>query len=471
MKECGILFPISVLPNKYGIGSFGKCAYDLIDFLIDTKQKYLQILPLGQTGYGDSPYQTFSFYAGSIYYIDLEILVEDGLLCYDDLIENNTLTINYEFLYNTRSLILKKAFSKFVINEEYLEFVQNKWIDDYALFMSLKEVFNCTWYDLPKNYKYREKESLNEFIDNNKYLINYYKFTQYLFCKQWILLKEYANKNNIKIIGDMPIYASYDSCDVWSNPSNFLLDNKLNLEFVSGCSSDEYCSDGQYWGNPLYDWEYLKENKFDLFVNRFNHNLMMYDKVRIDHFRGFASYYKIKVNDNPINGVWCSAYGKELFNELKLNKDNIIIEDLGYITQDVIRLVKHTKFNSMRVAVFGTNKDSIHLPSNYSSNSIAYSTTHDNMPINGWYKYLVNDEKLFIDKYYNSDKCFSIIKHLYKSKASVVIISIFDLLSLSEEYTLNKPNTLNNWITRLDDSYLDNKIKENLIKLVIKYNR
>lgn len=471
MNKCGILCPISILPNKYGIGSFGKCSYDLIDFLVECKQSYLQILPLGQTGFGDSPYQTFSFYAGSIYYIDLQFLINDGLLLQSDVSENDSKLIDYNFLYKSRIPLLKKAFLNFVINEDYNDFISNHWLEDYSMFMSLKEVFNCSWYELPINYKYRDKNSLDEFKENYIDLINFYKFTQYLFYKQWSNLKSYANKNNIKIIGDIPIYASYDSCDVWCNPSNFDFDEFLNPKYVSGCSSDEFCIEGQYWGNPIYNWEYIKGNNFDLFKKRFDYNLKMYDVVRVDHFRGYSSYFKIKYNCSPLTGVWCDAYGVDLFDTLNLDKNKIIIEDLGYITKDVIDLVKHTNFSNMRVSVFGLDNKSIHLPKNYNNNCVAYSSTHDNVPIKGWYKNLNDSDRKFIDKYYNGEICFSVIKHLYKSDAKLVIIAIQDLLQLAEEATFNKPNTLNNWTYRLDNNYLNSSFKNKLINLVIKYNR
>ncbi len=470
MKECGILFPISMLPNKYGIGSFGSCAFKLIDFLFETKQKYLQILPLGQTGFGDSPYQTFSFYAGSAYYIDLELLVEDGLL---DVLEiHDSEVVDYGYLYSTRFTILKKAYSKFIITDDYNKFTkENSWLADYALFMTLKEIYNCAWYDLPNNYKYREKNCLDEFCDVHIYTINFYKFIQYVFYKQWFNLKDYANSKGIKIIGDMPMYASHDSVDVWCDTNNYLLDDNLNPLYVSGCSKDEFCEDGQYWGNPIYNWNYIKKNNFTLFRSRFNHNLMMFDKVRIDHFRGFASYYKIKYKDIPNNGFWESCCGKELFNTLQLDRDRIIIEDLGHITNDVIELVDYTKFCSMRVSIFGLDNKSTHLPSNYISNCVAYTTTHDNFPVNGWYKKLNSNEKMFIDRYYNRNICFSMIKHLYRSNAKIVIIPIWDILELDECAVLNIPNTLNNWCYRLRSDIYNDEIKNKLINLVIKYNR
>lgn len=471
MKECGVLVSLSTLNNKYGIGSLGRCAFELIDFLYESKQKYLQILPLGQTGFGDSPYQTFSFYAGSVYYIDLDLLVEQGLLSNNDLICNEEDKVNYEFLYNTRFDILKKAFSNFKYCDKYYEFIKNEWLEDYAIFMSLKEVYKCSWFDLPNNYKYREKDALDEFKDNYINLINFYKFTQFIFYKQWFNLKDYANLKGIKIIGDIPIYSSYDSVEVWCDSCNYLLDDNLNLTYVAGCPKDEFCESGQYWGNPLYDWDYIKKNNFKLFKDRFDFNLNMYDVIRIDHFRGYSSYFKIKCNESPLSGVWCNACGVELFNELRLDKSRVIIEDLGHISEDVINLIKHTKFDSMKVATFGLDNMSDHLPNKYNNNCVAYTTTHDNIPINGFIKTLNDIDKRFLFKYYNHNICFSMIKHLYKSKAKLVIISLFDILELDEKATLNIPNTLNNWTYKLSSDCFTESIKRKLINLVNKYNR
>lgn len=471
MKECGLLVPLSILDNKYGIGTLGKCAFDLIDFLCESKQKYLQILPLGQTGFGDSPYQTFSFYAGSVYYIDLEFLIEEGLLEYDDIETHDTKSVDYNYLYNTRFSILKKAFSRFNKTTIYYEFIsENDWLEDYALFMSLKEVFDCPWYELPLNYKYREKNSIEDFKETYIELIDFYIFTQYLFFEQWNSFKDYANKKSVYIIGDMQMYASYDSVDVWVDPSNYQLDSHLIPKYVAGCPSDEFCLDGQCWGNPLYDWDYIKTNSFSLFKNKFDFNLKMFDKVRLDHFRGYSSYFKIKNGCDACSGEWEKAYGKELFTYLNLNVERIIVEDLGFITNDVVELVNYTKFPKMKVAVFGLDRDSPHLPCNYDVDDVVYTTTHDNGPINGYISNLSNDSISFLNKYYSHNICFSMIKHLYKSKAKLVIVSIFDLLELGVESTFNIPGTLNNWNYRLKD-YDTLDLKQKLINLVIKYNR
>lgn len=466
IKECGILFPIFSLNNKYGIGTLGRSSYEFIKFLSECKQKYWQILPIGQTGYGDSPYQTFSFYAGNIYLIDLEMLVENNLLSIDDLTRCEGNKIDYSFLYNTKYNILKKAYNNFVIDEEYIKFINNDWLDDYALFMTLKEVFKCNWYELNDCYKYRDIEMLNKFSLDNIEKINFYKFTQYIFFKQYYKMKQYANKHNVKIIGDLPIYASYDSVDVWRNPKQFLLDYNLDMEYVSGGPPDSFSKTGQYWGNPLYDWEYIKITNFKFLDKRFKYNLSLFDKLRIDHFRGYSSYYRIPKNDSAVNGEWIMSYGKELFDCLNLNKERIIIEDLGVITSDVIELVSHTKFTSMKVSVYGLDINSIHYYKNYKYNTVAYSTTHDNIPLMGWYKTLSEKEIEFINNYYGN-----IIEKLYCSNAKLVIIQLQDVLKLDETSTINIPNTLSNWTFKLNENIFTNEIKNYLIKLVNKYNR
>lgn len=314
-RGSGILMHISSLPGKYGIGTFGKSAYEFCDFLEKAGQKYWQILPLGQTSYGDSPYQSFSAFAGNPYFIDLDILNEKNLLDKDDYEErnfgDNKEMINYGLIFNEKMKVLRKAYMNFNSkdDESFAKFIEDekKWLDDYSLFMALKYKFNfISWNSWNKDIKLRKNEEIEKYKDELKEDINYWKFLQYEFFSQWKNLKDYANKKNIKIIGDIPIYIAQDSSDVWSNPDIFLL-NKETLEplKVSGCPPDAFSETGQLWGNPIYDWGYLEKTNFEWWVDRIKSSLKLYDILRIDHFRGFEAYWSVDYGEKTAqNGKW-----------------------------------------------------------------------------------------------------------------------------------------------------------------------
>ena len=470
-KNNGILLHISSLYNKYGIGSFGKCAYEFVDYLYENNQKFWQILPLGHTGYGDSPYQTYSIFAGNPYFIDLDILIEEGLLLENEIDYINDKFVDYGSLYNSRYNILRKAYSRFdVNNKEYIQFiVDNNWVLDYSIFMTIKELNNFksleNWKD---KYRYDDKKIINELFEKEKAKVNFWIFIQYKFHKQWLKLKEYANKKGIKIIGDIPIYVPYDSVEVWAEPENFLLDESLNMLYVSGAPRDNMSKDGQIWGSPLYNYEYMKKNNYSWWVERIKRNLKMYDYLRIDHFIGFDKFYMIDSKTRNVDdGKWGKGPGMELFNEVKkhVNGDFIIAEDLGNVTESVKKLVNDTGFYSMKVLQFDLNGDvnNPHNPINYYEKCICYTGTHDNPTLKEWLETLDFNRIRYIRNIVNEEDNDRIIDKLINilldSKAGIIIIPMQDYLHLGSEGRMNKPGTSeNNWVWRLKNDSLYRKI-------------
>lgn len=462
VRESGILLPIFSLPNKYGIGSFGKSAYDYVDFLNKSNIKYWQVLPLGPTSYGDSPYQSFSSYAGNPYFIDLEILVKDGLLNEFD-IQNSfddSNKINYERLYLTRFDVLKKAYANFN-HDEMNDFVNNNsyWLNDYALFMTIKDSFNGkSFLEWDDNYKFKNNEVINNFIKDNNYNIDFYKFIQFEFYKQYFNLKEYANKNNVQIIGDMPIYVAIDSCDVWSNKEEFLLDEHFNPTVVGGVPPDYFAVKGQLWGNPLYNYDYMKNNDYKWWVNRFRFNSTLFDVIRIDHFRGFESFYAIPYgSSDAVNGKWIKGPGIDLFKtcESKLGKLNIIAENLGLITEEVKDLIKETTYPGMNVLEFGFDPNSDNAIYNLEYNNVVYTGTHDNEPVVSWYQKLSDSDKEYVNEVLFENNpyeiCNAMIRACLASVCKCAIIPMWDYLQKDSSARINTPSILgNNWSYRIE---------------------
>ena len=409
MRSSGILLHISSLNNEYGIGTLGKEAYEFVNFLRDSKQKYWQVLPIGPTSYGDSPYQSFSAFAGNHYFIDLEQLKNEGLLdeqeCEECKVDRPY--VNYGELYNTKTKVLRLAFSRFDCNDvQFKEFISNnKWVLDYALFMSIKNSQpEGSWSGWADEYRRRDPQAIKDFKRKNKDDINFWIFTQYYFFKQWFYLKNYANSLGIKIIGDAPIYVAYDSCDVWSNPQGWQLDENLNPTVVAGCPPDYFSATGQLWGNPIYDYEYQKANGYSWWIKRIKHSLEIYDVIRIDHFRGFEAYYSIPATHTTAeHGQWVEGPGMSLFKKInqKLGKVNIIAEDLGLITDGVRKLLAETKYRGMKVLQFGFDPygDSTYAIHNVVNNCICYTGTHDNPTTKAWFNSLREDEKNYIRGY------------------------------------------------------------------------
>lgn len=475
MKK-GILLAISSLPSDYGIGTFGKEGFLFCDFLKKSGQSIWQILPLSVTSYGDSPYQSPSNFAINPYFIDFDELQKEGLLKEEeyncvDFGDGNK--VDYGKLYQNRKNVLEKAFQRFEENKEYIKFCKKNayWLGDYALFMSIKRLYGgAPWSEWSEEVKFRKKTALDKIRESEKESIEYYKKEQFFANKQWKKLKSYANSQGIEIIGDMPIYSSFDSHDVWKNPKRFMLDKQLNPTHVAGVPPDGFSPEGQLWGNPLYNWEYEEKTDFKQWIKRINRQSELFDTIRIDHFRGFEAFFAIPAGKSAKKGKWIKAPGLKLFNKIKQEcKINIIAEDLGLITPAVRRLLKKTGFPNMRVMQFGFDGDLSHeyIPENYPKNCIAYTGTHDNETTLAWYNSLYGNKKDFVDKYinYSANPVFALIKKAFASKADRVVIPIQDYLLQGEEARMNAPGVpMGNWTYRIKKENLTDRFLIRTIK-------
>ncbi len=493
-RSCGILLHPTSLPGKYGIGDIGKEAFKFIDFLEKAGQKIWQILPLGPTGYGNSPYQCYSSLAGNPLLISLEELVEKKLLSKQD-VDNQDLfnftenQVNFEDVQLYKNLLLQKAYNNFTSSEFEADqngfdlFCKNKcnWLDDYALFMALKKYFNdLPWYEWADDFKLRNAEALNFYKQKLKNEIALQQFIQYLFFSQWEAVRLYANTKGIKIIGDIPLYVSFDSADVWIYPEYFLLDEHRNPISVSGVPPDYFSKTGQLWGNPVYNWEVLEKNQFSWWVNRIQENLKLYDIIRVDHFRGLSAYWAIPFGDETaINGEWIDAPGKQLFDTLlcKLGDLPLIAEDLGAITPEVEQLRDTFDFPGMKILQFAFDSDEAneYLPHTYIKNCIAYTGTHDNNTVRGWWNSTTEENKQHVLDYLNcseNDVCWTLIRAVWSSVANIAIVPLQDLLELGEEGRMNTPGaTANNWLWRFREDSLTNKLAEKMKKITTIYDR
>lgn len=462
---------VSSLPGDYGIGTFGKSAYDFVDFLKNNEQSYWQILPLCPTSQGgsNSPYQSESTFAGNPIFIDLEALQKDGFLKSEDLQNaklKNTKRVDYHAVYSSREKIFSKVYEAFLKNEpkDFSDFCkeQKYWLQDYALFMAIKkENKNKPITNWEPKLRNRGKETLKEWQKKLKDQILYYKMLQYFFFKQWQELKNYANKNGVKIIGDIPIYVSLESADVWANPKNFMLSSKLKPTAVAGCPPDKFSVNGQLWGNPVYDWDALKKDKYDWWIKRIGHSLKMYDAIRIDHFRGFDSFYCIPYTSKTAKvGTWLKGPGMDLINEIKKNfKDaKIIAEDLGFLTESVRELLASSGYAGMKVLQFAFSgadgKD--YLPHNYKKNSVVYTGTHDNDTILGYLKFAKAEEINYAKRYLRTEGLEEgFIVAALSSVCDLAIIPMQDVLGLDYTARMNIPSTVSgNWEWRCESNEL-----------------
>ncbi|MCH5163157.1 MAG: 4-alpha-glucanotransferase [Clostridiales bacterium] len=477
-RKAGVLMHISSLPNERGIGSMGKSAFEFVDFLAKAKLGLWQVLPLCPTSYGDSPYQSPSALAGNPYFIDLDILAEDKLLKSEELPVYKIGPIDYAAVYYERYETLKKAFKRFIKKppEDYAEFKEENafWLDDYALFMAIKEAHGMqaweTWEDA---YKYRSAD-----MKKFERAAEFHKFLQYEFFKQWAALKKYANEKGIKIVGDMPIYVAYDSVEVWGNPKQFLLNDDLSRKVVAGVPPDYFSADGQLWGNPIYDWDYMKSTRYDWWVTRMRMALKLYDIVRIDHFRAFADYYVIPASRTDARvGEWRPGPGMELFDVInrELNNPAIIAEDLGELHDCVRELVRNTGYPGMKIMQFSFDGNPYNdfYYTNYKPNCVAYPGTHDNDTTRGWFDAQDDSVKMLVRRtlgYYGDDVCGEIVERLYSSAADTVIIPMQDFLGLPTKARMNIPSTLGgNWAWRSKPVW--EKKAAAIRKLAEKYNR
>ena len=485
-RAAGILMPISSLPSEYGIGCFSKSAYEFVDWLKGAGQSYWQILPLGPTSYGDSPYQSFSTFAGNPYFISLDELIEEGVLTRAECEKVNwgkaKGSIDYEKIYNGRYPLLRKAYerSKISENPEYQKFVNENswWLSDYALFMAVKGRFdNVEWTKWAEDIRLRWKWAMDYYREELYYDIEFQQYMQFKFHEQWMKLKAYANENGIKIIGDIPIYVAFDSADTWAHPDRFQLDENNTPKAVAGCPPDGFSATGQLWGNPLYQWEYHKETGYAWWVQRVAHCFRLYDIMRIDHFRGFDEYYSIPYGDKSAeNGHWEKGPGMELFYAIreKLGDLPIIAEDLGFLTEGVRRLLSDSGYPGMKVLqfAFDSREESDYLPHNYERNCVVYTGTHDNDTLQGWYQSICAEDKEMALTYMNNRATdekeihWDYISLAMRSVADTCIIPVQDFLGLGSEARMNIPSTLgNNWNWRMKKGALTDDILEKIYAL------
>ena len=490
MRKCGVLMPVSSLPSRFGIGGFSKEAYDFVDFLAEGGQSLWQILPLGPTGYGDSPYQSFSTFAGNPYYISLDALIEQGLLTEEECeaadYGDQPNYVNYEKIYNSRFALLRKAFNKADIENDtnYKKFVedQSAWLKDYAMYMAIKDSLGgIAWIEWDEDIRLRKPAAMAHYEEILKEDIAFYSYLQYLFATQWTALKAYANSKGINIIGDIPIYVAFDSADTWANPELFQLDEENIPTAVAGCPPDAFSATGQLWGNPLYRWDYHEKTGFAWWIRRLAYCFTIYDVVRIDHFRGFDEYWAIPYGDPTAEfGRWEKGPGYALFEAMKkaLGNREVIAEDLGFLTPSVLKLVKKTGYPGMKVLqfAFDSREDSDYLPHNYTHNCVVYTGTHDNDTVMGWIPAMSRKDLAFAKKYIGvkrtSDICSNLIRMAYASVADTAIIPIQDYLELGSEARINTPSTLGgNWEWRMNAQDCTPQLAARMLELATVYGR
>jgi len=491
-RGSGIIMHIASLPGKYGIGTFGKEAYEFCDFLKKSGQRYWQILPLGPTGFGDSPYQSFSAFAGNPYLIDFDLLNKDGLLeieDYDSINFGESVTdINYGLIFKEKMKVLRKAYEnsklKNIKNLKLFEEEEFYWLEDYALYMAIKSHFSLkSWQTWDEDIRLRKSEAIEKYKKLLSDEISYWKFLQYEFYKQWKALKLYVNNLDIKIIGDMPIYVAEDSSDIWGNTEAFLLHKKtLKPLSVSGCPPDIFAETGQLWGNPIYDWNYMEKTDYKWWVDRIRQSLNLYDVIRIDHFKGFESYWSIPYgNTTAENGEWVKGPGIKVFKAIKdeLGEVNIIAEDLGTLTEKTIKLRNDTGFPGMKILTFAFDTDSTNpfLPHNYEKNFVVYTGTHDNDTIKGWMETTAPKDQVKKSIEYlqlNKEEGYNwgFIRGAWSSIADVSIALMQDFLNLGNEARINLPSTVgNNWRWRLKEGVFTDTLAEKIYKLTKIYGR
>lgn len=481
---------ISSLPSEYGIGKMGRHAFDFVDFLVSSETKCWQILPLSPTSYGDSPYQSFSVNAGNPYFIDFEILEGDGLLESSDyelrVWESDENKVDYGIIYDNCFDVLRIAYSRFKPARfpAYKKFCEKnkKWLDEYALFMALKFKNNGkAWYEWEKDIAMHKPKAVAEAKKELKADIGFYKFLQFEFSRQWTALKDYANRNGVEIIGDIPIYCALDSVEAWASPKLFQFDKKHRPVSVAGCPPDDFSPTGQLWGNPLYDWDYHKKTGYEWWIDRIRTASELYDVVRIDHFRGFESYYTIPFgNEDATVGEWKKGPNHELFRlaEEKLGKLNIIAEDLGFITPEVREMLDKCGYPGMKVLQFGfDNGENEHLPHNFgSANCCAYTGTHDNETLNGWVEAMDKKSLKFAKKYLDvrkkSEIPMAVVRAAWSSVAQTAVAQMQDFLDSGKDARMNTPSTLgSNWQFRAREDDFSPELAKKIKKLNRLFNR
>lgn len=491
-RSSGIVLHITSLPGKYGIGTIGNEAIQFIDFLHKAGQQIWQILPLGHTGFGDSPYQCFSTFAGNPYLIDFDDLVYKNWLQKSD-IPDITFPedfVDYGPVITMKLQALRQSYHHFMnsaMRSDLLAFEAFKenhaaWLNDYALFIEIKNYYNgMPWFEWKENLKTRDPEALDEFSKYFAEGIDFTKYCQFVFYTQWHHVREYAHDKGIKIIGDIPLYIAYDSADAWSTPEVFQFDDMLEPQYVAGVPPDYFSETGQLWGNPLYDWDYLKKHGFNWWINRIKVNLELYDIVRIDHFRGLAAYWSVPANEETaINGRWIDAPGKELFEAVKseLGQIPIIAEDLGVITPDVEELRDGFGLPGMKILQFAFDEfeNNEYLPHNFTTtNCLVYTGAHDNDTLHGWYKSLSHETRKnvhdFLD-YHGGDIAWTMIRQAWASVAKIAMVPMQDLLGLGSESRMNTPGLASgNWMWRFKPGSLTDGLATQLYDITRIYDR
>lgn len=491
-RASGILLPVFSLPSEYGIGCFSKDAYEFVDHLVEAGQKYWQILPLGPTGYGDSPYQSFSTFAGNPYFIDPCTLIEEGLLekeeCDSFDFVSHINYVEYDKIYNGRFTLLRMAYNRFLRNvpQEFEVFCkeQKHWLEDYCLFMAIKtSVDSASWMDWQDDIRIRDKDTLAKLKKQLADEMNFFRFQQYKFFEQWIKLKNYANEKGIRIIGDVPIYVANDSADTWCGPELFQFDEEGKPKAVAGCPPDAFSATGQLWGNPLYDWEYHEKTEYAWWIKRIRHCFELYDVVRIDHFRAFDAYYSIPAQDDTAEfGHYEDGPGMKLFKRLKkvLGELDIIAEDLGFLTPSVYELLEESGYPGMKVLqfAFDESEESVYLPHKYKENCIVYTGTHDNETSEGWYANISERERSFVNDYLGyseqDEERFSmrLARVAMASRAKLCVVPFQDYLGLGNEARINHPSTVgSNWKWRASKGAFTPELAATIKRLTGLYGR
>ena len=490
-RSSGILMPLFALPSPYGIGTLGQSARDFIDFLSDAGQAWWQILPVGPTSYGDSPYQSLSAYAGNPYLIDLDILKDDGLLTEQEITGmywgDNPEKVDYGALYQSRFVLLQKATERgFQRDREKLtqfEAENSDWLPDYALFMALKRHFDMrSWLDWPdEDVRLRKPEALEKYREELKEDIKLFTYIQFLFFNQWNALRDYAHQKGIGIIGDIPIYVALDSVDVWSSPESFMLDSKGFPSEVAGVPPDYFTAEGQLWGNPLYNYEAMQADGYSWWTRRIGGASKIYDVIRIDHFRGFESYWAVPYGEKTaINGHWVKGPGMSLVGELKNRFPHIrfIAEDLGYPSPEVVQLLKDSDFPGMKVLefAFDSRDSSNYLPHAYTQNCVCYAGTHDNDTLKGWLGKINSDDHRMAVEYLGLNDTegyvWGLLRGGMSSVARLFVAQMQDYLELDNDARMNTPgNPEGNWQWRMLPGKLTSELTQKIARMTHLYNR
>lgn len=482
-RSSGILLHISSLPSPYGIGNLGKEAYQFIDFLHAAGQHYWQILPISPTGYGDSPYQSASTFAGNPYFIDLSKLSLTQEELAGDWGESPEL-VDYGLIYHRRRELLRRAFARADRMDAAFCEKEAHWLDDYALFMALKDKFGGKpWTQWPDDVRLREPAALEQAREELADDIAYHKWVQYLFYTQWDALRAYAKEKNIRIIGDIPIYVPLDSADVWSAPEDFQLDDDRMPKVVAGCPPDGFSAEGQYWGNPIYDWEKMEQDGFSWWLERLAAAGRFFDVVRIDHFRGIESYWSIPASEETaVNGKWVKGPGMKLIDAVKkaLPETDFIAEDLGFLTPEVYEMVEASGFPGMKVLEFAFDPrepSNSYLPHLYNRNCICYIGTHDNHTLRQWYEESAEEDLAFAREYMEiteeDDFCESLLRLGLASKADLFIVQMQDWLGLGAEARMNEPGAVNarNWRWRMAPGAATETLSQRIRALTAEFGR